>query len=793
MYEQHFELKKQPFSAVSTGTDVFVGPQTAKTMEGFRKALTARDAVVTVSGRAGTGKTTLVHRAIDAIGTKFKTIRVGRMKMDSNDVLEALLVVLGVQDRPTGTIQRFAALRKKFKELEDREVRVFIVVEDALRTGTETLAELEVLTAADAGMSDGASIVLMGDERLPEFMKDPQLAQMQQRVRQRHTILPLCVTEFRGYLKHSFRLAGGDFERIFDDRSAELLHQLSEGIPRVAINLVESVLTAAADQNLETIPATFVATIASEEFGLSAEEFDFSSAEPALPVLEELAEPETEAIVDVVSEPEPETARAVDVAPDPAADLCEEAEPAIVFADDSEDSPEDQSDRPHLIQDTLPNLAILAPEYAALEEQEAEEIPELVADPEPEPESVAPAEPEPVADVIPELVAEPEPVEDVIPEVVAEPEPVANVIPELVAEPEPVEDVIPELVAEPEPVTDIVPELMPEPEPVPEVEPELVAEPAPVEDVIPELVTEPEPVAEVVPELVAEPNPAAEFAPELVVDPEPVTEDSSDDAVAEWDRDPTLAELKPDLDALEQAMAFAHGGVGEPTEHTQAESETPSDSVGEKEDVPEIILDKVIETGIESMRLDEPDDILPPQPVNKPSVELGKIASEIASAKTLDDFDDKMAETLFGTEISMRTAALLTSSLPEQSANDESQLEWQTTADNAVIRANITEEILLESPSAGNNTGLDLNASQRLKTVRALNAGSRPSSRRPEASPGSGSSAKPAAGAAPKPIEDQINTSITQTLKALEIAEDLLDDEPEEEKKRGFFNRFRRS
>ena len=97
MYEQHFELKKQPFSAVTTGADVFVGPQTAKTMEGFRKALTARDAVVTVSGRPGTGKTTLVHRAIDAIGTKFKTVRVGRMKMDSNDVLEALLVVLGVE------------------------------------------------------------------------------------------------------------------------------------------------------------------------------------------------------------------------------------------------------------------------------------------------------------------------------------------------------------------------------------------------------------------------------------------------------------------------------------------------------------------------------------------------------------------------------------------------------------------------------------------------------------------------------------------------------------------------
>lgn len=237
MYEQHFGLTKRPFAAKATGTEVFVGPQTAKTMAGFRKALAVQDAVVTVSGSAGTGKTTLVERALDAIGSKYKTIRVGRMQMNPSDVLESLLIVLGVTDRPSGTIQRFTTLRKKLKSLQDAETRVFILVEDALRAGAETLAELEALTAADAGDSDGASIVLMGDERLFEFMKDPQLAQLQQRVRQRHRIKPLCAAELRGYMKHSLRLAGGDFDKIFDSRSADLFHELSEGIPLSLIHI----------------------------------------------------------------------------------------------------------------------------------------------------------------------------------------------------------------------------------------------------------------------------------------------------------------------------------------------------------------------------------------------------------------------------------------------------------------------------------------------------------------------------------------------------------------------------
>ena len=105
MYEQHFGLTKRPFGAKAIGAEVFVGPQTAKTMAGFRKALAVQDAVVTVSGSAGTGKTTLVERALDAIGSKYKTIRVGRMQMNPSDVLESLLIVRGGTDRPSGPIQ----------------------------------------------------------------------------------------------------------------------------------------------------------------------------------------------------------------------------------------------------------------------------------------------------------------------------------------------------------------------------------------------------------------------------------------------------------------------------------------------------------------------------------------------------------------------------------------------------------------------------------------------------------------------------------------------------------------
>ena len=856
MYEEHFGLKKRPFSEKATGTEVFVGPQTAKTMAGFRKALAVQDAVVTVSGPVGTGKTTLVERALDAIGTRYKTIRVGRMQMNSSDVLESVLVVLGVQDRPNGTIQRFAALRRKLKELQDAETRVFILVEDAMRAGAETLAELEALTVADAGESDGASIVLMGDERLFDFMRDPQLARLQQRIRQRHKIKPLCVAEMLGYLKHSFRMAGGDYERVFDARSAELLHQLSDGIPRIANNLVESVLAAAAAEGMDKIPATFIASVAADEFGLSADGFDFSAPEP---VAEDAPDPEP--VVDIVAEPAPEPAPVVDVAAAPEPTIPEEPQPVIVFADDAEKPTEKSQDVPHLIQDTLPDLAILSKRYATLLQDDAEEIPEVVADleeepaveilpelkpePMPAPEPVAAVtpdalpepilEPESVAEIIPELVPEPlptlEPVAavtpEVLPEPILEPESVAEIIPELEPEPVPASEpvaaitpeVLPEPILEPEPTAEITPELEPEQESSPELVDEFAREfePGPVialepaAEIIPELapepepMPEPEPVSEVIPEPELEPTP--DVVSEATPTPEPPAEvaapQSADDDLPEWDRDPTFAQLKPDLEALEQAMAFAHGAPLEAKPDAPVQPESLSDSVGEKEEIPEITLDNAIETGVQDHLIEEPSDIQPPKPAQKPDVELDRIAANIASAKTLDDIDDIMAETLFGTGISMIAAQITANPPSDESANDELQLLKEPSPEAAplleeppaVKQAHAIEqpgeEISIETSPPMANSGMDLSASQRLKTVRALNADLHPSLREPEKAPGANS---PAASNEPQPIEDQINTSITQTLKGLKLPPELMDDEPEEEEtKSGFFSRFRRS
>lgn len=799
MYEQHFGLRKKLFRAVAVGPNVFVGPQTATAMASLKKALKSDGAIVTVSGPAGSGKTTLVGKALMAIGDSKTTILIGRIRLSIEDVLDLLLKELEVKPVPKGTLQKFAALRETLRELESRNSRLIVVVEDAARMGAETLAELEALTATDAGPSEGANIVLMADEQLDDLLHMPQLARLTQRIRQRLTVEPLCASELRGYLRHCFRLAGGDFEQIFSDDAAELLHRLSGGIARTANSIVESALKAATEENQQQVTSSLVSKVAADEFGLSSAGFTAvtrlaTGADSAsLSEIEGTAEltPDPEREVTFESKPEPllESTR------EPPVETADE--PVIVFSD----APDDEI--PEFINDTLPDLEVLAPEFANAASQ-GQDLSELLITNESVTDEIAGIAPERVIGNqtpkdIPELDVADAVAKDV-PEL-----PVANIA----------SDDVPELV-----VTDVVSEVVPK----------LAAADVDALDV-PELdvsdaVNRDEPkmvVAAEVPELAiadAAANDIAELTPDPVAPPEPEFElklektrvDLPAATVPDSERDPTLAELKPDLAALEEAMAFTRTGalaedsVPAPASSEQTEERPKTAEVSDL--IPEITLDKAINERIESEHANESGD------AGVDNSEVDSIVQDLAKAKSIEDIDDRMAETLFGEEFSLIASQVVARAAEFESANDEPADEVPLNQELENVDVKVETEmprvsatgnaaavdLTLEAPLAAPSSAVDLGATQqRLNMVRELNSAPRPSRPMPDLQAANESAplshAEPAPVEPPEPIENQINTSITQTLKALSLKDlpDNDDGDEEEERKGGFFSRFKRS
>ena len=177
---------------------------------------------------------------------------------------------------------------------------------------------------------------------------------------------------------------------------------------------------------------------------------------------------------------------------------------------------------------------------------------------------------------------------------------------------------------------------------------------------------------------------------------------------------------------------------------------------------------------------------LPPKKNKKADTGIERIAAQLAKAKTIEDVDDKLAETLFGEEINLIAAEVLANPELYDSANDKDQAEEQNAPNIAKSDDSAPGEVSLEPLPLPTDTGHDLTASQRLNTVRALNANTKSAASKP--------APKPAPADTPGSFEDQINTSLTQTLKALDVKPPLSDDDDDnEETKGGFLNRFKLS
>ncbi len=836
MFVEVFGLKHNPFRARTSGGDVFVGPQQANVVSGLKKALAAADAVVSVTGPVGVGKTTIVGRALDTISSQRAVARIGRMQLGREEVVELLLTEFGITSLPAGRLQRFAVFKRLLTQCGAKNIRLFVVVEDASQIGVDALVELESLTAADTDDVPGANVVLMGPPSLKEVLTTPALVRLRQRVRRQQAIAPFSIPEVRGYLTHRLRQAGGDLERLLEPAAVEIIHRCSEGIPRVINNLCEAALVAAAEAKVPTLSPTLIAKIAREQFGFDG---DAPASKPP---------------ADAPAPNRPEAA--------PVASPSKRAAPA---------TPQEDAEIPELIQDTMPEMKALelpgaensvkysddlmtpkapASEIQSLKDKTDNTHPSLPVLTLPDRDAPAATDPLQAAD---ELRMKLEP---------RAPEPLSK-------DSDPADtQTIKALDSALRPDTQLL---------------RALEEPAPlVEDDTPVPLGLQAPSGE-------QPSPSPSHTDTL-----PTLSDSMRLDAAP----PAHGRKKPDIDALEAALAVARKGPIDLNDGPREAAQTPTTAGGASASapdrpnaVPEITLDDSIEQQrlAAQAKLAEEAAKRAAQEAEQPAkdqteqppagedphaglstiaeqlssgdltaaVEMGanddakdaeaekdtadrarleKVAAKLGSATTLEDIDDTAAETLFGEEFSQLAAQVVA-----MAANDlEAQAEPETAesrgreaaplelAAEPPAAAATPEPAALElaaepsaasapassQPTAAAESGpsqpppkttfgkpdIDSSAARRLEMVRSLNQNKQPTNGQGpvEIVLGGDDAPKPQAGGGekPEPIENQFGTSMTATLEALSaqtIKTMQAEEEKEEQKKGGLLSRFKRS
>ena len=268
MYEDHFGLSKNPFQPVAEGEAIYEGPEQAKVIADLKIALTARDSIAVLTGPVGVGKTTIVTKALEKMGSERMVARLGRTQVGSDELVDLLLAKFGIVREATRRFECLKTFNRILSEQAASGARVFIVIEDAERLGADLLEELEALTATDDGASAGANIILMGPQKLDKLLTAPALERVRQRIRLQQALDRFTAENVEDYLRHRITVAGGDFDALFEEDTALMVRRCSGGIPRVINALCETALTVAAEMELTEVTPQTIYDVAVEVFGM---------------------------------------------------------------------------------------------------------------------------------------------------------------------------------------------------------------------------------------------------------------------------------------------------------------------------------------------------------------------------------------------------------------------------------------------------------------------------------------------------------------------------------------------
>lgn len=277
MYNTFFKLQSSPFGTSPDPRFLYMMPHTREALACLEYGISARKGFTVLTGEVGTGKTTLLRRALSSFsGRKVSTAFVFNPRLDVLDFLEFVLTDFGIVPATRTKSGMLLQLNRWLIERFRMEETCVVVVDEAQNLSWELLEEIRLLTNLETSSEKLLQIVLSGQPELEEKLRHPSVRQLRQRVSLWCRTQALTESQTHAYVGERLRIAGASWS-LFSLEALDLIHRASRGIPRIINLLCEHSLIVAYVEQVQQVTATIVEGVAAE-LELEVQPFMLSSA-----------------------------------------------------------------------------------------------------------------------------------------------------------------------------------------------------------------------------------------------------------------------------------------------------------------------------------------------------------------------------------------------------------------------------------------------------------------------------------------------------------------------------------
>lgn len=283
MILEHYGLDEPPFSITPDPRFVFLSERhrdaLAHLMFGIGQG--GGGGFVQLTGEVGTGKTTLSRLLLEQLPllqdkTPTRVALVLNPRLTPAELLETICEELrldldGSPDASKrGSIKALVDLLNAYLlDAYAQGLRVVLIIDEAQNLSADALEQVRLLTNLETDTQKLLQIILLGQPELRTMLARPELRQLAQRITARFHLTPLDPAETAQYLRHRFRVAGGQ-HFPFTPPAVQRIHKHSGGVPRLINVVAERALLAGYARDLESLDAGIVDQAAKEALAPNA-------------------------------------------------------------------------------------------------------------------------------------------------------------------------------------------------------------------------------------------------------------------------------------------------------------------------------------------------------------------------------------------------------------------------------------------------------------------------------------------------------------------------------------------
>jgi type II secretory pathway predicted ATPase ExeA len=237
MYEAFYGFARKPFSIVPEPEFLYPSRHHRIALDLMRHGLSHHAMFSAITGGIGTGKTMLVRYLLREIRADRRVGILVDIQPGSSDLLPWVLAAYQLDISGRTRIEQLRLFGAFLGREGQAGRRVVLIIDEAQNLSPSALEELRLLSNANVDGRELLQIVLLGQAGLRDALRSPGLRQLAQRIVVDYDLKPLARPETAEYIGHRVRRAGRLNGEIFDAGACRLVHEASDGVPRV-INLV---------------------------------------------------------------------------------------------------------------------------------------------------------------------------------------------------------------------------------------------------------------------------------------------------------------------------------------------------------------------------------------------------------------------------------------------------------------------------------------------------------------------------------------------------------------------------